>query len=76
MLKAARVGAEQFIRMTFSSSNARMVYETYKNDSLFPEDIAAASGHDSIAKFLATQTKRFVNYFVTIWSAEHLLDGH
>ena len=72
---AARVGAEQFLRITLSTSNARILYEANKNDSLFPEDIAAASGHDNIATFLTTQTKRFVNYFVTLQSAEHLL-GH
>lgn len=72
---AARVGAEQFLRITMSTSNARILYEANKNDSLFPEDIAAASGHDNIAAFLAAQTKRLVNYFVTLQSAKHLL-GH
>ena len=72
---AARVGAEHFIRIIFGTSNGRVVYETYKTESLFPEDIAAANGHDSVAAYLISQCKRYVNYFITLGSVESVYSG-
>lgn len=56
---AARTGAEQFIRMIFGTSARRAVYETYKNEPLLPEDVAATKGHDRIAAYLGAQTKKY-----------------
>lgn len=60
---AASVGAEQFIRIIFGTSNGRVIYETYKSESPLPEEIASAYGHDSLAAYLISQTKRYVNYY-------------
>ena len=63
---AARIGAEQFIRLIFGTSAGHTVYETYKNESIFPEDIATSNGHDHIAAYLETQSKKYANYFLTL----------
>ena len=57
---AAEIGAEEFIRMIFSSSAGRIIFEAYKKQSLLPESIADANGHEEIATFLRTITKRYI----------------
>ena len=57
---AAGIGAEEFIRMTFSTSAGRIAFEAYKQDSPLPEDLADANGHEEIATFLRATTKRYI----------------
>jgi len=56
---AAQIGAEQFIRTLFSTSAGRIVFESYKNRTPLPEDIADANGHDEIAGYFRSITERF-----------------
>jgi len=56
---AAGIGAEEFIRMIFSTSAGRIVFEAYKKESPLPEDMADANGHEETATFLRAITKRF-----------------
>ena len=57
---AAGIGAGEFIRMIFSTSAGRIVFEAYKKESRLPEDIADANGHKEIATFLRAITKRYM----------------
>lgn len=57
---AARIGAEEFIRMIFSTSAGRIVFEAYKKESTLPEDMAEENGHEGIATFLRAITKRYI----------------
>lgn len=57
---AARIGAEEFIRMIFCTSAGRIVFEGYKKESLLPEDMADANGHEEISTFLRAITKRYM----------------
>ena len=57
---AAEIGAEEFIRMIFSSSASRIIFEAYKKESLLPENIADENGHEEIATFLRAITKRYI----------------
>ena len=57
---AAGIGAEGFIRMIFSTSAGRIIFETYKKESPLPELIADANGHEDIATFLRAITKRYM----------------
>ena len=46
---AAGIGAEEFLRMIFSTSAGRIVFEAYKKESTLPEDMADENGHEGIA---------------------------
>lgn len=55
---AAESGAQQFIEMIFTSSAARMVFDSYKDRPLLPEVIAKNHGNKEIANYLEEVTKR------------------
>lgn len=57
---AAGIGAEEFLRMIFSTSAGRIVFEAYKKESTLPEDMADENGHEGIATFLRAITKRYI----------------
>jgi len=46
--------------MIFSTSAGRIIFEAYKKESLLPENIADANGHEEIATFLRAITKRYM----------------
>ena len=55
---AAESGAQQFIEMIFSSSAARMVFDSYKDRPVLPEVIAKDHGNKETAHYLEEITKR------------------
>ena len=56
---AAEIGVQQFIEMIFNSSAGRVVYNRYKDSSVFPEAIAREYGHEKAATFLEEITGRY-----------------
>ena len=56
---AAEIGVQQFIEMIFNSSAGRVVYNRYKDSSVFPEAIAREYGHEKTANFLEEITGRY-----------------
>lgn len=59
---AAQIGAGGFIRFIFSSSAGQNVFEAYRNESLLPEHIAEANGHENIAAYIRDITKRYMKF--------------
>ena len=55
---AAESGAQQFIEMIFSSSAARMVFDSYKDRPVLPEVIAKDRGNEETAHYLEEISKR------------------
>ncbi len=49
---AAQTDAQQFIQMLFSTSAGLIIFNTYKDRTPLPEDVARASGHDYLAQYL------------------------
>ena len=58
MYTAAQTGAKQFVEMIFNSSAQRIVFDSYKDRALLPEDVARANGHCSLAQYLQDVTIR------------------
>ena len=56
---ASRIGAENFIRVIFTSSAGRIVFEAYQNEDCLPEHVADANGHKMIAAYLRRITERY-----------------
>ena len=56
---AAEIGGQQFIAMIFNSSAGKVVYDCYKDSSVFPEAIAREYGHEKTATFLEEITGRY-----------------
>ncbi|XP_068688402.1 uncharacterized protein [Montipora foliosa] len=56
---AAQTGALQFIELIFSTSAGQIVFDSYKDRTPSPEDIARACGHDDLANYLQDLTTRF-----------------
>lgn len=55
---AAQTNAKQFIEMIFSTSAGRIVFDSYKDRTQLPEDVARANGHNECAQYLQDLTKR------------------
>ena len=55
---AAHEDAQLFLEMIFSTSAGKIVFDSYKDQTPLPEDIARANGHDELAKFLQDVNKR------------------
>ncbi|XP_068728190.1 uncharacterized protein [Montipora capricornis] len=55
---AAQTNAQQFIEMIFSTSAGRIVFDSYKDRTQLPEDVARANGHNECAQYLQDLTKR------------------
>lgn len=62
---AAEAGAKEIIKLSFSLSAGILVFEAYKNDLPLPEDIAEENGHDEVAEYLRSITKRYINFVDT-----------
>lgn len=50
--KAAQTNAQEFMEMVFSTSAGQVVFNSYKDRTPLPEDIARANGHDELAQHL------------------------
>ena len=55
---AAQVGAQQFLEAIFSTSAEKIVFDSYKDRTPLPEDVARANGHGKVAEFLQDVNKR------------------
>ena len=49
---AAQTDAREFIEMVFSTSAGQIVFNSYKNRTPLPEDVARANGHEELAQYL------------------------
>ena len=56
---AAQTNAQQFIKMIFSTSAGKIVFDAYKNRSPLPEDVAMANGHRELGVYLQDITERY-----------------
>lgn len=65
---AAEAGALRLIETIFSLRAGRVVYESYKEESSLPEDIAEENGHGKVAAYLRGKTKRSVDILCTFQS--------
>ena len=64
---AAEFGAQQCLEIIFTSSNGRVVFDAYKNNSTLPEVIAKDHGNNETANYLEDITKRYIlSFCVTI----------
>lgn len=50
--KAAQTNAQEFMEMVFSTSAGQVVFNSYKDRTPLPEDIARANGNDELAQYL------------------------
>ena len=50
--KAAQTNAQELMEMVFSTSAGQVVFNSYKDRTPLPEDIARANGHDELAQYL------------------------
>ncbi|XP_068727274.1 uncharacterized protein [Montipora capricornis] len=56
---ASQTGAKKFIEIIFSTSAGQIVFDSYKDRTCLPDDVARASGHDELANYLQDLTTRF-----------------
>ena len=68
---AAEAGAMRLIETIFSLPAGRVVFESYKEESLLPEDIAEENGHGKVAAYLRGKTKRSVDVLCVFHSLKH-----
>ena len=61
---AAQTDARQFIEMIFSTSAGQIVFNSYKDRTPLPEDIARANGHDYLAQFLQEINTRYKSEYI------------
>ena len=50
--KAAETDGQEFIRMIFSTSAGKVVFNSYRNRATLPEDVARTNGHLTLANYL------------------------
>ena len=56
---AAQTDAREFIEMVFSTSAGQIVFNSYKDRTPLPEDVAQANGHEELAQYLEDISTRF-----------------
>lgn len=56
---AAKTDARQFIEMIFSTSAGQIVFNSYKDRTPLPEDVARANGHEELAQYLLDVHTRY-----------------
>ena len=56
--KAAQTGAQEFIEMVFSTSAGQVVFNSYKDRTPLPEDVARGNGHDELVQYLQDEHTR------------------
>ncbi|PFX26109.1 Nephrocystin-3 [Stylophora pistillata] len=59
LYKAAEVNAKWFIHLIFNLPAGRIAFDSYKETSWLPEDVASSQGHEEIAQYLRDVKKRF-----------------
>ena len=59
---AAQTGAREFIEMVFSTSAGQIVFNSYKDRTPLPEDVAQANGHEELAQYLEDIRTRYTNF--------------
>lgn len=57
---AAETDALQFIDMIFSTSAGKIIFNSYKDKTPLPEDIARANGHEDLARYLQDLNIRYM----------------
>lgn len=62
---AAETDALQFIDMIFSTSAGKIIFNSYKDKTPLPEDIARANGHEDLARYLQDLNIRYIYCVVT-----------
>lgn len=63
---AAETDAQEFIEMVFSTSAGQVVFNSYKDRTPLPEDVARANGHEELAQFLQDVNTRYRKIFVCL----------
>ncbi|CAH3152700.1 unnamed protein product [Pocillopora meandrina] len=58
LFAAAATNDRECIEVIFSTSAGEAVFQTYRNSSILPEDIARARGHQNLAEYLQNVHKR------------------
>ena len=56
--KQAQADGQEFIEMIFSTSVQRIGFDSYKDRAAWREDVARASGHCNLARYLEDITTR------------------
>ena len=56
--KAAQIGGHEFLQMIFSTSAGKVVFSSYKNNAVLPEEVARKNGHTVVADYLHHVTNR------------------
>ena len=56
---AAQTDARPFIKMVFSTTAGRVVFNYYKDRTPLPEDVARANGHEELAQYLQDVHNRY-----------------
>ena len=56
--KAAEIDGQEFIRMIFSTSAGKVVFNSYRNSATLPEDVARTNGHLTLANYLQDVNRR------------------
>ena len=65
---AAQEGAQQFLEVIFSTSAGKIVFNSYKDWTPLPEDVARANGHDKLVEFLQDVNKRWFKIIMMMTS--------
>lgn len=60
---AAETDAQEFIEMIFSTSAGQVVFNSYKDRTPLPEDVARANGHEELAQYLQDVNTRYGKIF-------------
>ena len=60
---AAETDAQEFIEMVFSTSAGQVVFNSYKDRTPLPEDVARANGHEELAQYLQHVNTRYGKLF-------------
>lgn len=60
LFAAAATNDRECIEIFFSTSAGEAVFQTYRNSSILPEDIARDRGHQNLAEYLQNVHKRWI----------------
>lgn len=63
---AAEAGDMRLLETIFSLPAGNVVFESCKEESSLPEDVAEENGHGEVAEYLQAMTKRLVDDLCTI----------
>lgn len=64
---AAETDAQDFIEMVFSTSAGQIVFNSYKDRTPLPEDVARANGHKELAQYLQDVNTRYGENFSFVY---------